>query len=93
MKMVFAAFLGCLVSFSANAAFTSSRIFSQIVQNEEFLAVETSLAESGYTLNSLSDTGARFRCMCFDIKAEFKNDKGEVIEKTIRVQQTKVEIR
>ena len=93
MKMFFAILVGSLISFSAHAAFTTSSIFTQIVKSEQFIALEETLSESGFTLHSLSDTGNRYRCPCFDFKAEFKNYEGVTIEKSIRIKQDKVEIK
>lgn len=75
-------------------AFTTSSIFTQIIQSEEFQGLEKTLEANGFTLSSISDSGNRYRCMCYDYNVEFKNQDNNVkIQKVIRVQQNKVEIK
>ena len=90
MKKAFV-LLALTLSASFSHAIHSSTV-STLVNSDVFKALETEAQSQGLQLDSITDTGARFRCMCNDVNVVFKNSEGKSVQKTLRISQDKVSI-
>ncbi len=77
MKKTILAFT--LLALGASAYAGSSSHYVAIAENEAVQALEKDLREKGFELMSITDTGNRYRCPCWDYELTFKyQDDGEV---------------
>lgn len=83
--------LALTLTASFSHAISSSEV-STLVNSAEFKALEAAASDQKLELDSITDTGNRYRCPCSDVIVVFKNDEGKTSQKTVRIESGRVTI-